>query len=100
MRFSDLDGMGHVNNAVFLTYLEQARLAWFESFGKEAPMPLTDIIVARAAAPRCRNAGGGGFHVDPAASCGSRAAAGTVAREGGGPEGLGGAFRLGAAAAR
>ena len=29
VRFRDLDGMGHVNNAVFSTYLEQARLAWF-----------------------------------------------------------------------
>jgi acyl-CoA thioester hydrolase len=47
VRFSDLDGMGHVNNAVFLTYLEQARLAWFESFGEEELMPLTDIILAR-----------------------------------------------------
>ncbi len=28
VRFADLDGMGHVNNAVFSTYLEQARLAW------------------------------------------------------------------------
>ena len=47
VRFSDLDGMGHVNNAVFLTYLEQARLAWFRSFGDEESMPLTDIILAR-----------------------------------------------------
>jgi acyl-CoA thioester hydrolase len=47
VRFSDLDGMGHVNNAVFLTYLEQARLAWFRSFGEEESMPLTDIILAR-----------------------------------------------------
>ena len=47
VRFSDLDGRGHVNNAVFLTYLEQARLAWFRSFGEEGSMPLTDIILAR-----------------------------------------------------
>lgn len=47
VRFSDLDGMGHVNNAVFLTYLEQARLAWFGSFGDEESMPLTDVILAR-----------------------------------------------------
>lgn len=47
VRFSDLDGMGHVNNAVFLTYLEQARLAWFSGFGEEDSMPLTDVILAR-----------------------------------------------------
>ncbi len=46
-RFSDLDGMGHVNNAVFLTYLEQARLAWFGQLADDEPMPLTDIILAR-----------------------------------------------------
>ena len=46
-RFSDLDGMGHVNNAVFLTYLEQARLAWFGQLDDGEPMPLTDIILAR-----------------------------------------------------
>jgi acyl-CoA thioester hydrolase len=47
VRFNDLDGMGHVNNAVFLTYLEQARLAWFESYGEDESMPLTDVILAR-----------------------------------------------------
>jgi acyl-CoA thioester hydrolase len=47
VRFNDLDGMGHVNNAVFLTYLEQARLAWFRSYGEDESMPLTDVILAR-----------------------------------------------------
>jgi acyl-CoA thioester hydrolase len=44
VRFRDLDGMGHVNNAVFLTYLEQARLAWF---GEAEELPLNDVILAR-----------------------------------------------------
>jgi acyl-CoA thioester hydrolase len=44
VRFRDLDGMGHVNNAVFSTYLEQARLAWF---GRDEEMPLRDVILAR-----------------------------------------------------
>jgi acyl-CoA thioester hydrolase len=44
VRFRDLDGMAHVNNAVFLTYLEQARLAWF---GESAVQPLGDVILAR-----------------------------------------------------
>lgn len=30
VRFRDLDAMGHLNNAVFLTYLEQARIRWWE----------------------------------------------------------------------
>jgi acyl-CoA thioester hydrolase len=28
VRFRDLDSLGHVNNAVYLTYLEQARIAF------------------------------------------------------------------------
>jgi acyl-CoA thioester hydrolase len=44
VRFRDLDGMGHVNNAVFSTYLEQARLAWF---GPSEMLPLADVILAR-----------------------------------------------------
>jgi acyl-CoA thioester hydrolase len=44
VRFADLDGMGHVNNAVFSTYLEQARLGWF---GESDVLPLSDVILAR-----------------------------------------------------
>ena len=44
VRFNDCDPMGHVNNAIFSTYLEQARLAWF---GSDEKMPLTDVILAR-----------------------------------------------------
>ena len=44
VRFRDLDGMGHVNNAVYLTYLEQARLAWF---GTGDGFALDDVILAR-----------------------------------------------------
>ncbi len=29
VRFSDLDAMGHVNNAAYLSYLEEARLAYY-----------------------------------------------------------------------
>jgi acyl-CoA thioester hydrolase len=47
VRFSELDSMGHVNNAVFLTYLEQARLGWFGWVAEEEPMPLRDVILAR-----------------------------------------------------
>lgn len=31
-RWRDLDAFGHVNNSNFLTYLEEARIRWFESF--------------------------------------------------------------------
>jgi acyl-CoA thioester hydrolase len=29
VRFGDTDAMGHVNNAVYLTYIETARVAWW-----------------------------------------------------------------------
>ncbi len=32
VRFSDLDAMGHVNNAVVISYLEQGRFQWWRSF--------------------------------------------------------------------
>ena len=32
VRFSDLDAMGHVNNAVVVSYIEQARFQWWRSF--------------------------------------------------------------------
>ena len=28
IRWRDVDAYGHVNNAVFLTYLEEARIGW------------------------------------------------------------------------
>ncbi len=33
VRYADLDPQGHVNNAVYLTYLESARLAYYEKAG-------------------------------------------------------------------
>jgi acyl-CoA thioester hydrolase len=47
VRFRDLDGMGHVNNAVFMTYMESARLAFFKSLGL-GRNPLEGLILARA----------------------------------------------------
>jgi acyl-CoA thioester hydrolase len=43
VRFRDVDAMGHVNNAVFLTYLEEARIAYLLRFGAEA----ANMIMAR-----------------------------------------------------
>jgi acyl-CoA thioester hydrolase len=33
VRFRDVDAMGHVNNAVFATYVEQARIEYLRSLG-------------------------------------------------------------------
>lgn len=47
VRFRDLDALGHVNNAVYLTYVESARIAyWLEITGR-AQLSGLDIILAR-----------------------------------------------------
>ena len=44
VRFRDVDAMGHVNNAVYLTYLEDARIAFLRPLGADVP----EMILARA----------------------------------------------------
>ena len=34
LRWSDLDAFNHVNNSRYLTFLEQARIEWFETLGE------------------------------------------------------------------
>jgi acyl-CoA thioester hydrolase len=47
VRFRDLDAMGHVNNAVFATYVEQARIEYLRSLGVlEGPLYM-GMILAR-----------------------------------------------------
>ena len=52
VRFRDCDPMGHANNAVYLTYLEQARFAhWREVWGfdfERLPKDTPGVILARA----------------------------------------------------
>jgi acyl-CoA thioester hydrolase len=49
VRFRDLDGMGHVNNAVFFTYMESARIAFLASLGAGVN-PQHSLILARTEA--------------------------------------------------
>jgi acyl-CoA thioester hydrolase len=51
VRFRDCDPLGHVNNAVYFTYLEQARFAHWRSlwnFGPDQAPELPGVILARA----------------------------------------------------
>ena len=52
VRFRDCDPLGHVNNAVYLTYLEQARFAhWRALWGcglESLPAETPGVILARA----------------------------------------------------
>jgi len=47
VRFRDLDPMGHVNNAVFLTYIESARVAFLQHLGTVEEVDDIALIVAR-----------------------------------------------------
>ncbi len=43
VRFRDLDAMGHVNNAVYLTYFEEARMAYFKALAEKGSVSLDDL---------------------------------------------------------
>lgn len=48
LRWRDLDAFNHVNNSNFMTYLEEARIRWFDSLGEawvtEATAPLLAAV--------------------------------------------------------
>ena len=48
LRWSDLDAFNHVNNARYLTFLEQARIEWFESIGEPWVTDESAPVVASA----------------------------------------------------
>jgi acyl-CoA thioester hydrolase len=48
VRFRDLDAIGHVNNAVYLTYIESARVAYWLHVTGRTGISAVDIILARA----------------------------------------------------
>ena len=48
VRFRDCDSQGHVNNAVYFTYLEQCRLTFWRELTGGAASPHARVIVARA----------------------------------------------------
>jgi len=49
VRYRDLDPQGHVNNAVYLTYLESARIGYYQQAGIYHPEDrvLTGMVVVR-----------------------------------------------------
>ncbi len=48
VRFRDCDALGHVNNAVYLTYLEQARYHWLRDQLQGWRVGEASMILARA----------------------------------------------------
>jgi acyl-CoA thioester hydrolase len=51
VRFRDIDAMGHVNNAVFLTYIESARSAYFWHLGIARSLEDLTLVVAPVGFP-------------------------------------------------
>lgn len=47
LRYNDQDPIGHVNNSVFSTFLEQGRTAFLHPIVKSAAHPGLDIVLAR-----------------------------------------------------
>jgi acyl-CoA thioester hydrolase len=50
IRWDDLDAFNHVNNAKYLTYVQEARVAlfWADRRAKGLPAIMDDMVVARA----------------------------------------------------
>lgn len=48
VRFRDCDSLGHVNNAVYLTYLEEARIHWIQDILSDLAIGAMPIILASA----------------------------------------------------
>lgn len=46
LRWRDLDAFNHVNNSNFMTYLEEARIRWFESLGEDWVTDATAPLLA------------------------------------------------------
>ena len=46
MRFRDIDGMGHVNNAVYLSYVELARTQFYMQFANRKTLDEIGFILA------------------------------------------------------
>lgn len=47
VRFADVDGMRHVNNAMYVTYLENARTAWVHDVDDPRTFDDIEFILAR-----------------------------------------------------
>jgi acyl-CoA thioester hydrolase len=48
VRFRDCDPMGHVNHAVYFTYMEQCRFAWWRHLGGGIGLPGASTIIVHA----------------------------------------------------
>ena len=54
LRWRDLDAFNHVNNSNFMTYLEEARIRWFDSLGEDWVTDATAPAQLSTISPRWR----------------------------------------------
>lgn len=68
VRWDDLDGFGHVNNASYLTYIQEARanFTWYSRKAAGLEPVLTDMVVGRAEVDFIEPIYEGGFDLDVA----------------------------------
>ena len=50
VRWDDIDAFGHVNNAMYLTYIQEARFqwSWYQYAAKNEKPTLVEMVVAKA----------------------------------------------------
>ena len=48
VRWGDMDALGHVNNAVYFRYIEQARIDWLDTFGLKVTQGDEGVVVVNA----------------------------------------------------
>jgi acyl-CoA thioester hydrolase len=48
LRFADMDALGHVNNAAYFTFMEQARVEWLTRHAPDAYKHGTGPVIANA----------------------------------------------------
>ena len=68
VRWDDLDGFGHVNNATYLTYIQEARadFTWYSRKKAGFEPMLADMVVGRAEVDFVEPIYEGGFDLDVA----------------------------------
>ncbi|CAB4697134.1 MAG: thioesterase [Actinobacteria bacterium] len=68
VRWNDLDAFGHINNANYLTFIQEVRadFTWYSRIAKGLKPMFADMVVARAEIDYLEPINGGGFDIDVA----------------------------------
>ena len=66
VRWNDLDAFGHINNANYLTFIQEVRadFTWYSRIAKGLEPMFSDMVVARAEVDYLEPITEGGFEID------------------------------------